>query len=379
MVKGVVKWFDYSQGAGAIAPENGGAEVLVHFSAVKSKKQRTLHPGQRVQFQIGTEAGVVRATHVEILDEVAAPEPFVEPAATLDPATPVASNARASNAGHRSGAHSGGRAKLWPLGVAGLAIIGGLFVAANSKRNVPSSARVAAVSPVVSTAVATTSPSPIASRPAAKKSATAKSAEIFQGEQFPQTRTRLMSVEEVNALTPAQLRYALSEIYARHGYGFSQRRQSKPFRRLAWYKPVAGRTEAASWQQFSDLEKSNARILGQIRSERQEQQVQAQRQARAYKTEQLRQSRQAEQNRAAQQVAQQRSARAWQEAPPETTAPAFTRPETVPDVPGGSVDETPNFGSSDDFTATGKPIFTGPRGGRFHISASGKKVYEKRR
>ncbi len=30
-------------------------------------------------------------------------------------------------------------------------------------------------------------------------------------------------------------------------------------------------------------------------------------------------------------------------------------------------------------TATGLPIYEGPRGGRYHISKSGKKVYEKRR
>jgi hypothetical protein len=30
-------------------------------------------------------------------------------------------------------------------------------------------------------------------------------------------------------------------------------------------------------------------------------------------------------------------------------------------------------------TATGKEIFTGPRGGQYHISASGKKVYERKK
>lgn len=34
---------------------------------------------------------------------------------------------------------------------------------------------------------------------------------------------------------------------------------------------------------------------------------------------------------------------------------------------------------SGDTTATGLPIYTGPRGGRYHISASGKKVYERRK
>ena len=34
---------------------------------------------------------------------------------------------------------------------------------------------------------------------------------------------------------------------------------------------------------------------------------------------------------------------------------------------------------SGDSTPTGKPIYVGPRGGRYHISKSGKKVYERRR
>lgn len=29
-------------------------------------------------------------------------------------------------------------------------------------------------------------------------------------------------------------------------------------------------------------------------------------------------------------------------------------------------------------TSTGQPIYTGPRGGKYHYSASGKKVYERR-
>jgi hypothetical protein len=40
---------------------------------------------------------------------------------------------------------------------------------------------------------------------------------------------------------------------------------------------------------------------------------------------------------------------------------------------------TDTSGISGDRTATGLPIFTGPRGGRYHISKSGKKVYERKK
>jgi hypothetical protein len=40
---------------------------------------------------------------------------------------------------------------------------------------------------------------------------------------------------------------------------------------------------------------------------------------------------------------------------------------------------SPSYSSTGDYTATGIPIHTGPRGGRYHYSKSGKKVYERRR
>jgi len=55
MTTGTVKWFNESKGFGFITPDDGSADVFVHFSAIASEGFRTLAEGQKVSFQ--TEAG----------------------------------------------------------------------------------------------------------------------------------------------------------------------------------------------------------------------------------------------------------------------------------------------------------------------------------
>lgn len=49
---GTVKWFNEQKGFGFIQPDNGGADVFVHKSAVQKAGMRTLHEGQKVSFEI---------------------------------------------------------------------------------------------------------------------------------------------------------------------------------------------------------------------------------------------------------------------------------------------------------------------------------------
>jgi CspA family cold shock protein len=55
MAVGTVKWFNPQKGFGFIQPENGGADVFVHISAVERAGLTTLNDGQKVSFDL--EAG----------------------------------------------------------------------------------------------------------------------------------------------------------------------------------------------------------------------------------------------------------------------------------------------------------------------------------
>ena len=49
---GTVKWFNAQKGFGFIQPEEGGADVFVHISAVERAGLTALNEGQRVTFEI---------------------------------------------------------------------------------------------------------------------------------------------------------------------------------------------------------------------------------------------------------------------------------------------------------------------------------------
>jgi CspA family cold shock protein len=50
--KGQVKWFNRAKGFGFIAPEDGGKDVFVHFSAIQNDEFRTLYETQHVEFTL---------------------------------------------------------------------------------------------------------------------------------------------------------------------------------------------------------------------------------------------------------------------------------------------------------------------------------------
>jgi CspA family cold shock protein len=55
MAVGTVKWFNPQKGFGFIQPDNGGADVFIHISAVEQAGLATLNDGQKVGFDL--EAG----------------------------------------------------------------------------------------------------------------------------------------------------------------------------------------------------------------------------------------------------------------------------------------------------------------------------------
>ena len=50
MPNGTVKWFNGTKGYGFITPDNGGADVFVHISAVERAGLNGLKDGQKVSF-----------------------------------------------------------------------------------------------------------------------------------------------------------------------------------------------------------------------------------------------------------------------------------------------------------------------------------------
>ncbi|MEQ9814203.1 MAG: cold-shock protein [Azospirillaceae bacterium] len=68
MATGTVKWFNPTKGYGFIEPEDGGADVFVHISAVEQAGMSTLNEGQKVSYELvrdpkrnKTSAGNLRA------------------------------------------------------------------------------------------------------------------------------------------------------------------------------------------------------------------------------------------------------------------------------------------------------------------------------
>ena len=52
MPQGTVKFFNPNKGFGFIAPDDGGADVFVHASAVERAGLRTIFEGQKLSFDI---------------------------------------------------------------------------------------------------------------------------------------------------------------------------------------------------------------------------------------------------------------------------------------------------------------------------------------
>lgn len=53
MNAGTVKWFSYNKGYGFITPDDGGEDLFVHHSEIKTTGYASLREGQKVTFEIG--------------------------------------------------------------------------------------------------------------------------------------------------------------------------------------------------------------------------------------------------------------------------------------------------------------------------------------
>ena len=64
MSNGTVKWFNDAKGFGFITPDEGGADLFVHHSAIQDRGFRTLQENQRVSFDVAQGPKGPQATNV---------------------------------------------------------------------------------------------------------------------------------------------------------------------------------------------------------------------------------------------------------------------------------------------------------------------------
>jgi TonB family protein len=93
-------------------------------------------------------------------------------------------------------------------------------------------------------------------------------AKRMPGEQFPETRSWIMSSWDVENWTPAQVRYAINEMYARHGADFLDKEIKRQFTAFEWYHPRSGQTYDETEKLFSTIELYNLKLLGSYRDAR---------------------------------------------------------------------------------------------------------------
>ena len=67
MHSGTVKWFNDSKGFGFISPQDGSADIFVHYSVIQAEGYKKLAEGQQVEFESQNGPKGMQATVVKPL------------------------------------------------------------------------------------------------------------------------------------------------------------------------------------------------------------------------------------------------------------------------------------------------------------------------
>lgn len=67
MATGTVKWFNAEKGFGFIAPDDGGADLFAHFSAISGSGYRSLEENQKVEFDAERGQKGMQAANIRVI------------------------------------------------------------------------------------------------------------------------------------------------------------------------------------------------------------------------------------------------------------------------------------------------------------------------
>ena len=100
---------------------------------------------------------------------------------------------------------------------------------------------------------------------APKAAAPAEATQELEGERFPATREEAVTMEDVNELELTDIRYAIFEMFARHGAEIHDAKMNKAFSQFAWYQQRTGVSFDDVEAEFTEVEKKNLAVLRRCR------------------------------------------------------------------------------------------------------------------